>query len=247
MAYYFISDLHLQADNKAKIKALLQFLDDIHADANALYILGDYFEYWIGDDNRQHGLDEVIDAMRQFAVSTPLYFMRGNRDFLIGNQFAQQCHLHLLDDPHVINIGQQNILLMHGDLLCTDDHEYFTFRAMTRTTEWQQNFCQKSVEERINIAEGLRQQSKKAMQNKTDAIMDVNEATVTHYFESNHLHTMIHGHTHRPAIHRYRRNNQNFIRFVLSDWHTTATYLKISADRYVFVSPNVNEQGMLTG
>jgi UDP-2,3-diacylglucosamine hydrolase len=150
----FISDLHLSPERPEMINLFLKFADEIATKADKLYILGDFLEYWLGDDDPALSLQPVFDKLTELSDEhkTKLYFMHGNRDFLIGNKFAERCRLTLLHEPHIIDIQNHRALLMHGDTLCTDDIEYQKFRSMVRNQQWQQDILSKSLEERITIA-----------------------------------------------------------------------------------------------
>lgn len=226
----FISDLHLAPERPEIINLFLRFADEIAAKADKLYILGDFLEYWLGDDNPPLSLQPVFEKLNTLATEhgTALYFMHGNRDFLIGEDFSQRCHLTLLNDPHIINIRGRRALLLHGDTLCTDDTEYQKFRTMVRSQQWQQDFLSKSLEERIAIAEQLRQASREATAEKDQAIMDVNSQATEKLFIDSDVDLIIHGHTHRPKIHQENINNVDTTRIVLGDWYKTGSYLRIN-------------------
>ena len=207
----FISDLHL-ADN-ASNKIFLNFLEDSSDFTNNLFILGDLFDYWVGDDSGMY-LNE-ISALKKFGEQKNIYFIHGNRDFLIGKKFFRENQITILDDETRITLGHHHVLLMHGDTLCSDDTDYQAFRKEVRSKEWQDNFLAKELDERITIANNLREQSKKLNLNKPENIIDVNEKTVVSVIEKNHpIDILIHGHTHRQNTHRYKA----FTRFVLGDW-----------------------------
>ncbi len=226
----FISDLHLSAERPEIINLFLKFADEVAANAEKLYILGDFLEYWLGDDDPALALQPVFEKLNELATKheTKLYFMHGNRDFLIGKDFSQRYHLTLLNDPHIINIQGRRTLLLHGDTLCTDDIEYQKFRNMVRDQQWQQDFLSKSIEERIAIAEKLRQASRDSTAEKDDDIMDVNQQATDSAFIENNVDLIIHGHTHRAMIHKKAINNAETTRIVLGDWYKTGSYLQIS-------------------
>jgi len=226
----FISDLHLTSERPEMINLFLKFADEIATKADKLYILGDFLEYWLGDDAPALSLQPVFDKLVELSEKhkTELYFMHGNRDFLIGNKFAERCHLTLLDEPHIINIQDRPALLMHGDTLCTDDIEYQKFRTMVRNPQWQKEFLNKSLKERIAIAEKMRQASRESTAEKEEDIMDVNQLTTDSVFIENNVDLIIHGHTHRPMIHTKTINNIETTRIVLGDWYKTASYLRIN-------------------
>ncbi len=220
--YLFISDCHLDASRPEISAALTGFLDNRAASARCLYILGDLFEVWLGDDDPAPEYRDVIESLRQLASRVEVFFMAGNRDFLLGSAFASKVNLSLLDEPHILQLGQDRAVLIHGDSLCTDDRDYQEFRSMVRTEKWQADFLGKPLEERQHIAARLRADSVDAMAQKSYEIMDVNQAAVQDCFTRNQVSTIIHGHTHRPAIHRY---NSDLSRIVLGDWGQEPSYL----------------------
>ena len=228
----FISDLHLAPERPEIIKLFIKFVDEIAADADALYILGDFLEYWLGDDDPASALTPVFNKLIELdeKYKTKIFFMHGNRDFLIGNKLAEHCHFTLIDDIHKIKIRNHHALLMHGDTLCTDDIEYQKFRAMVRSTQWKQEILSKTLDERKQIAHSLREKSKKSAAEKDEYIMDVNQKTTDDVFTENNINLLIHGHTHRPAIHHKIINNNNTTRIVLGDWYKTGSYLRINDD-----------------
>jgi len=227
----FISDLHLAPERPQIIKLFLRFADEIAAQADALYILGDFLEYWLGDDDPSTALTPVFDKLIELSEKhkTKIFFMHGNRDFLVGNKLAEHCHFELIsDDALKIRIRNQDVLLMHGDTLCTDDIEYQKFRQMVRSEQWKHDILSRSLEERIQIAKNLREQSKKSTAEKEETIMDVNQKETIKAFIDNKVNVIIHGHTHRPAIHKGNVNNQETTRIVLGDWFKAGSYLRIA-------------------
>ncbi|MBA3582317.1 MAG: UDP-2,3-diacylglucosamine diphosphatase [Gammaproteobacteria bacterium] len=228
-ATYFISDLHLDPTRPDILARFGQFLNNIRHDANGLYILGDFVEYWIGDDDTEHGLDVSFEELKQFAGKVPTYLMHGNRDFLIGQDFVTRYQLTLLPDPTIINLYGQNTLLMHGDLLCTDDIKYQEFRKMVRNPNWQTEVLNKSLAERRALVEQLRAISKKETSGKAEDIMDVNNAAVTNALIQHNTAQLIHGHTHRAKIHNMNLPNMTATRIVLPDWYTSGGYLRVDA------------------
>ena len=205
MATLFISDLHLSAEQPDTVGLFLEFLSTQAPGAEALYILGDLFEAWLGDDVLLPGYGPVLEAMKRLSDSgTPISVMHGNRDFLLGERFAQLSGATLIDDPTVIDLYGVPTLLMHGDLLCSDDKPYQAMRAQLRDPQWIAAFLAKTPEERIAFAQ---------------AIMDVNAETVAHYLRQHRVLRLIHGHTHRPAVHQFELDGQNASRYVLHDWY----------------------------
>lgn len=231
MTTLFISDLHLDPTRPAVTRALVGFLAEQAPAADALYILGDFFEVWIGDDDDAELNHTVINALKQLTdCGTPVYFMHGNRDFLIGEQFCQQSGCQLIDDPTVISLYGKNILLMHGDSLCIDDTAYMTFRAQSRNKDWQTGMLSLSLEQRRALAQQMRADSQQANSNKAADIMDVNQAEVEKVMQRQQVDLLIHGHTHRPAIHSFTVNQQQAHRIVLGDWHQTGWVLRYCSD-----------------
>lgn len=217
----FISDLHLQASQPRTSQAFFDFLRQHAANTRQLYILGDLFEYWAGDDDLADPFNQgIVDALRQVgAAGVAVFWLAGNRDFLIGGEFARASGATLLTEPFVANIGGQRIALMHGDAQCTDDHAYMAFRAMVRQTAWQEEFLAQPLARRKAIIAGMRQGSREQQRNKSDDIMDVNKLAIAAAFEQSASNIMIHGHTHRPARHVYEENGTSFVRYVLPDWN----------------------------
>lgn len=217
MTIRFISDVHLEESRPFITRAFFDYLDHLPADTTALYLLGDIFDAWLGDDDVSPFLSSIRDKLKQISDrGIALYFMHGNRDFLVGDAFAEQTGCQLLNDPCLIEHQGQRYLLSHGDVLCTDDAEYQAFRAQIRNPAMQGMLLAKPLAERREIAKQLRQQSGMANSNKAQDIMDVNAAAVTAMMDAHQVDTLIHGHTHRPAIHDLPGNKR---RIVLGDWH----------------------------
>ena len=227
----FISDLHLSPDTPAATDTLLHFLRETAPAADALYVLGDLFEYWIGDEGlAQPFATEVASAFHALADGgIPVFFMHGNRDFLLGGQFALASGMKLLNDPTVVDLYGTPTLLMHGDTLCSDDVEYQKFRAMVRNPAWQQAFLAKPLDERVRMAREVRGKSEQAKQIKDMTIMDVTPATVTAAFRTHKYARLIHGHTHRPARHEHMVDGHGCERWVLADWYDHGSYLQCDA------------------
>ena len=227
----FISDLHLSPDTPAATDTLLRFLHETAPAADALYVLGDLFEYWIGDEGlAQPFAQEVAQAFRALADrGVRAYFMHGNRDFLIGTRFAQTSGMKLLTDPTLLDLYGTPTLLMHGDTLCSDDVEYQKFRSMVRNPVWQRDFLSKPLEERVRMAREVRGKSEQAKQVKDMVIMDVTPATVEDAFRAHDYARLIHGHTHRPARHEHKVDGRECERWVLADWYEHGSYLLCDA------------------
>jgi UDP-2,3-diacylglucosamine hydrolase len=216
-----ISDLHLTDLNHPLSESFFRFLRDIAAHADTLYILGDLFEVWVGDDQLDHDplARAVADALSALAKNgTRLFFMRGNRDFLIGNRFATEAHVTLLDDPFLLESTGQRVLLMHGDTLCTDDKAYQQFRTLARSAQWQQETLAKPYAERIALARAIRSQSDHEKAHKADDIMDVSPSTVDNTIRQCGYPVLIHGHTHRPNRHQWKLDGHAVQRVVIADW-----------------------------
>ena len=225
----FISDLHLDPSRPAITELFLRFLHEQRDQAETLYILGDLFEAWIGDD--AVGPDEpVIAALRTFSEQVPTYFMHGNRDFLIGERFAELTGITLLADPTVIDLYGVPTLLMHGDSLCTDDVQYQQFRQMVRNPQWQAFFLAKTIPERLEMARMARSESGARNQQIDDYLMDVNQQTVEAEMQRHGITRLIHGHTHRPAVHHFELDGRSHTRVVLGDWYDQGSVLRVTAD-----------------
>jgi len=226
MTTLFISDLHLSAERPEITQAFHYLLQNIAPKADALYILGDLFEVWLGDDLISPDYQESISQLRALSdKNVPIYVMRGNRDFLFGTQFEALTGVSLIDDPTIIDLYGTKTLLMHGDTLCTDDIKYQEFRIMVRNPDFQNDFLNKTPAERIAIAKQLRDTSKAEMDSKSEEIMDVNLTTVLKEFTQHNVQNMIHGHTHRPAIHELDVNDNPATRIVLPDWYDKGSVL----------------------
>ncbi len=216
----FISDLHLSPERPATAELFLGFLAGRARGAQALYILGDLFDVWIGDDDRSAFSLEIIEALRALSESgTALHLMHGNRDFLIGRRFARATGCTLLKDPSVVELAGTPTLLMHGDLLCTDDVAYQRFRRKARNPIFQRLFLLKGLKRRRAIAADYRRKSGEATSLKSQEIMDVNQGTVESTMRQHGVSRLIHGHTHRPADHRFELDGKPVERIVLSEWH----------------------------
>jgi len=233
MTTLFISDLHLD-DRRPETTALLQeFLQREAFKADALYILGDLFEFWLGDDVPTKCSLAVAAALSDLSdQGVPCYFMHGNRDFLLKEDYAKQAHMTLLEEECVIDLYGEQVLLMHGDSLCTDDIPYQQFRGLVRNPAWQQDFLSKTPQERLQIALQARDASAEHKGNVDMQIMDVNQGQVMSAFERHGIHRMIHGHTHRPATHDLEVNGVAAQRIVLGDWYTQGSVLRVEAGNY---------------
>lgn len=215
----FISDLHLDESRPEHLQALEQLLQQHAGQCHALYVLGDLFETWIGDDDDSEFNLAAIAAFRAFSdAGSQLYFMHGNRDFLLGEDFARATGGELLNEGTVVDLYGTPTLLMHGDSLCTKDEKYMAFREQVRNPEWQQMMLAKPLQERRMIAQMMRMQSAQSNANKADNIMDVTPEEVVREMEAKGVHQLIHGHTHRPDVHHVPLSTGNGQRWVLGDW-----------------------------
>ena len=240
MTTLFISDLHLDPSRPAITELFLDFLRGEARQAEALYILGDLFEAWIGDDTPSSAADAVALALRAVSdAGVPVYFIRGNRDFLLGNDYAARAGMQILPDPSVIQLYGKPVLLQHGDLLCTDDVAYQAFRAQTRNPAFIAQFLSQSLQARVAFAQKARaasqaHQSEMKQDDKAtfETVTDVAPAEVVATFQRYGVDTMIHGHTHRPAIHTVNSGEHSFTRIVLGDWYEQGSVLRVDADGF---------------
>ncbi len=231
MTTLFISDLHLDPTRPDITRAFLEFLRNEASTADNLYILGDLFESWIGDDDDSALSQLVIRALRELNESkTATYIQHGNRDFLLGKTFFERSECKPISDPVMIDLYGKSVLLLHGDSLCTGDTDYINFRSMVRGQNWQNEFLQQPLEQRRDIAQKIRNASKDANSNKPQDIMDVSPDEVRHIFHQYKIDLMIHGHTHRPFIHRYSDSETTKTRVVLGDWDAYAWVLRYLPD-----------------
>jgi len=223
----FISDLHLDS-NLPELKDLfLRFMHEQAPLADAVYILGDLFEAWVGDDDDRQGTQFFIDELRGLSEQgIPLFVMSGNRDFLFADGFAKRCNCALLPDPTVINLYGTPTLLMHGDSLCTDDVKHQESRKLLRSADWKSRFLSQPLSERIKQAKEYRSMSRKHIKDAPDAIMDVNQEAVISAMQKHGVLQLIHGHTHRPAIHSLEIDGKAAKRIVLGDWNTHGSVLR---------------------
>ncbi len=231
MTTRFISDLHLSDQRPAITEAFIAFLDGPARDSEALYILGDLFEVWLGDDMVLPAYARAIEAMHRLAdAGVPLHVMHGNRDFLLGEAFAAMSGATLLPETQVIDLHGTPTLLLHGDTLCTDDTAYQQFRAMVRDPAWQAAVLARSPEERLALARQFREMSMTEMAGKSAEIMDVNPDAVRTAFREAGVRQMIHGHTHRPAIHDLDLDGRPARRIVLGDWYEQGSVLECDVE-----------------
>jgi UDP-2,3-diacylglucosamine hydrolase len=228
----FLSDLHLAPEREFINRAFFRFLAGDARGAQAVYILGDLFDYWIGDDDLEDSWhDTIVHALAALAAAgTRVCFMHGNRDFLVGQRFADAAGLTILPDPYLLEIGGARTILTHGDALCTLDLAYQAFRSKVRSETWQREFLAKPLDERRALALKLRADSRAEQREKTDEIMDVTPNEVEALFVTQQATRIIHGHTHRPARHEQVIDGRQCERWVLADWYRRGSYLRWDAD-----------------
>ena len=236
MSTLFVSDLHLDPARPEITALFLRFLQREAASADALYILGDLFEAWVGDDDPSSTGQQVADGLRRLAdAGVPVYFVHGNRDFLVGQDYAGRAGMRILPDPAVVSLYGEPVLVMHGALLCTDDHAYQAFRAQTRDPHWQAMFLAQPLAARQAFAAQARQASMSRQQDMIDgdrasfeAVTDVNPQAVEATLARFGVATLVHGHTHRPAMHAVRIGDREGRRIVLGDWYEQGSVLRVS-------------------
>jgi UDP-2,3-diacylglucosamine hydrolase len=228
----FISDLHLDGSRPEITGLFLKFLQEEARRASSLYILGDFFEAWIGDDDDDPHHAQVLAGLKDLTrTGVPVSLMHGNRDFLIGTRFAERTGVKLLADPTVLDLYGTPTLLMHGDTLCTDDAEYQMVRRMLRDPAWQREYLAKPIPERRAIAAQARAQSKAHTAAQAEYIMDVNQKAVEAVMTKHGVTRLIHGHTHRPAVHRFKTaDGKAMERIVLGDWYEQSSKLTWNED-----------------
>jgi UDP-2,3-diacylglucosamine hydrolase len=231
--YLFVSDVHLDAAAPEAQRQFLEFLRTLGPGARALYILGDLFESWVGDDDVAGERSEVLAALRGLTASgVACFLMHGNRDFLIGEDFCRDTGCQLLPDPVIAEIAGERVLLTHGDALCTDDHAYQELRSMVRAPSWQRRFLGLSLPDRQLLANEARAGSRAHTARTIPKIMDVNAGAVAAAFKSAAVRRIIHGHTHRPAIHDALIEGRPVQRIVLGAWYEQGSYLVYEGGRY---------------
>ncbi len=239
MSTLFIADLHLSGERPHIIRLFRDFLRKEARQADALYILGDLFEAWLGDDAVPADMVDVLHDINHLTKSgVPVYVMVGNRDFLLGTKFENMTGCMLLPDPSVVNLYGTDTLLMHGDTLCTDDVDYQAIRKQIRSPQWRQAILAKSIEERVKIAREARAESRARTREKSNDIMDVNTQAVENAFRTHDVNRLIHGHTHRPAVHESIINDKAVTRIVLGDWYNKASVLRVTTDTIELTTPD---------
>ncbi|EIK45187.1 UDP-2,3-diacylglucosamine hydrolase [Cellvibrio sp. BR] len=227
----FISDLHLHESRPQITRAFFHFLHTQAINAEALYILGDFFDAWIGDDDDAELPQQVANELLALTRNgVTIYFMHGNRDFLLGDSYAKKSGMIIIPEGTVIDLYGTATLLVHGDALCTDDKDYQAFRAMVRSAQWQQQVLAQPLAARRALAAQLRDKSQSMNSLKAADIMDVTPAEVVKQMEEAKVQVMIHGHTHRPARHKLLANNRPAERIVLGDWHDFAWCIRADSN-----------------
>ena len=228
----FLADLHLDASRPAMTEAFCAFCAGPARSADAVYILGDLFEVWIGDDDEDPCWQPVLDALAALTASgVPVHFMAGNRDFLVGADFVARTGIDYLADADLIALGERRAVLCHGDTLCTDDHDYQAFRRQVRDPQWQRDFLARPLAERRGIAAGLRADSGTAMADKSTTAMDVNPDAARTLCRQHAADCLIHGHTHRPGHDRLNVDGRVVERWVLADWFSAPSVLRAHGGR----------------
>ncbi|MBS98527.1 MAG: UDP-2,3-diacylglucosamine diphosphatase [Oceanospirillaceae bacterium] len=228
MRHLFIADLHLQPERPEISRAFHYLLDHIVTPSDHLYLMGDIFEYWIGDDAPLPGLDSLFDKLRALNDrGCRLFFQHGNRDFLVGQSLLEQWGATLLPEVTVINLPEEPAVVLHGDQLCLDDREYQQFRTLVRDPDWQAQFLAQPIEARIETARQMRAESSARGSMTADAISDVSPDAVRRTLQESNANLMIHGHTHRPDVHHDQIGPGQGTRIVLGDWSSDGWYLLI--------------------
>jgi len=237
VATLFIADLHLHTEEPAITAGFLRFLRGEARGADALYILGDLFEAWIGDDDPEPLHREIASEIRALVnTGVPCYFIHGNRDFLLGKRFAAESGMILLPEEQRLELYGRPVLILHGDTLCTDDTGYQAFRAKVHQPWLQKLFLSMPLFIRRRIAARMRDGSKAANSHKTMNIMDVNPQAVADVMAKHQVQWLIHGHTHRPAVHELSANGQPAFRVVLGAWHEEGSMVKVTTDNVELIA-----------
>jgi UDP-2,3-diacylglucosamine hydrolase len=229
--WLFVSDLHLAAESPEAVAQFRAFLAGPAREADGLYVLGDLFETWVGDDDDEPVRDAVCSDLKRLSEQVPCHVMRGNRDFLYGERFEARTGCTLLPDPMLLVAGELRALVTHGDILCTDDHSYQELRTVVRDASWQARFLSLPLSARRALAEAARRGSAAHTRSTMRSIMDVNEGAVAAAFEASGTRLMIHGHTHRPGVNHHRLpDGTTGTRIVLGDWYDQGSCLRLDGD-----------------
>ena len=245
MSKLFFSDIHLSEQRPDLTSLLLNYLHQIGDDVTDVYVIGDLFEVWLGDDFIHPAYQPVLQAFKLLSRRLNLFFIAGNRDFLVGDEFSNLTGFEILADPSVIDLFGKPTLLLHGDLLCTDDHEYMAFRKMVRNPDAQQQFLALPLNQRIEWVKNTREESIEKSAQKTATIMDANIDTVKSYCKTHKVKQLIHGHTHRPSIDTIESDEGQITRYVLGDWVDQISVLSVSENNYELNDQRVNQKRML--
>ena len=228
MSACFISDLHLDNKREDIKKTFFKFLESEASEFKNLYILGDLFEVWIGDDFEDKFTSEVISELKKFSLKDKnIFIMHGNRDFLLGEKFAEKCGAKLISDPFILNKEEKKIMLSHGDIFCTDDLEYQSFKEKVRNKKWKKEFLSKDLKDREEIAKKLRKESAMKNSKKEDYLMDVNKSEIEKIAQEYEVDILIHGHVHRPKIHDEAFGQ----RIVLGDWDQKYWFISLIGEK----------------
>ena len=233
MSQLFVSDLHLEDQRPDITRALFHLLEQKRGEMTQLYLLGDIFEVWLGDDTPSICADDLARKLKSLADDgVDIFLMHGNRDFLLGGEYAERCGAALINEPYPLKVAGHNAILLHGDALCTLDVDYMAFRRMVRNPGWIEDFLSKTLPERIAIGRSLRDKSQESASTKQQAIMDVTPDEVVAMMERYSVDFMIHGHTHRPALHDVQLPNGKGVRVVLGDWYQQGWFLEADDQQY---------------
>tara|TARA_Y100001970_G_scaffold144546_1_gene177530 strand:+ start:53 stop:769 length:717 start_codon:yes stop_codon:yes gene_type:complete len=226
MSIAFVSDLHLEPIENKKVKVFFQFLNNAVYKYEELYILGDFFEYWIGDDDIQPANKLIMQTLKTASDNgLKIYFIHGNRDFLVGSGFESETGVRILEDQYTFSLEGKKIMIAHGDTFCIDDVEYQEMKRKIRSDSWKKDFLAKSISERVDFANDLRTKSAKRNSNKPENIMDVNDNYVLEVIQREKIDILIHGHTHRPAVHKLSNGST---RAVLGSWEDSGSVIEYS-------------------
>ncbi len=231
----FISDLHLSQEYPDSLSRFENFSSALPEEVGQIFLLGDIFDFWIGDDGAEIlGHDKIEKQLREISSSgVELFFLPGNRDFLVGQDFANRTGCKLLPDPSIVEIGKERVYLTHGDALCTDDVEHQQSRSVLLSSKWRKAFLNKPIQDRLDTALGLRKKSEDSKQAKPMSVMDINQLHLEGIMRKNQVRIVIHGHTHKPAIHEFDLDGMKARRYVLGDWYTQNSVLTFRDDEFI--------------
>ncbi len=231
----FISDLHLSQEYPDSLYRFEYFASNLSSQVNQIFMLGDVFDFWIGDDGAEtlghHDIEKQLHHLSSAGIE--LFFLPGNRDFLVGREFANRTGCKLLPDPSILEIGGERVYLTHGDALCIDDIEHQANRNIVLSSKWRNAFLNKSIKERLETAIELRQKSEKSKKSKSTSVMDINQSYLENVMREKQVRTVIHGHTHKPAIHTFDLDGIEARRYVLGDWYTQNSILAFRNGEFI--------------